>query len=617
MGGMGGPPAAQVPLPGESERSLAFSNPVELQIDAKVSAATKPITNIQPLDVLQIRTVGTIIDQPIDGFYLVEPDGNVALGPAYGRANVNGLTMEQAEEKVAQQLKEVLAKPEVQVTVARRLNRWRRATYPRLPYTINTYDVLNVRVVGTILDQPIDGVYLVEPAGTVPLGPVYGRAQVGGLTIEAAEKAIRKKLEQVLQKPDVQVTLPIAGNTSAVQWQEVAMPKSPCTIQAGDLLSIDAIGTILDQPIQGVYLVEPSGTVALGPAYGRAKVEALTLEEAEKVIQKKLQEVLANPAVSVTLAGWVDETSNLTPGTRRADPSPHRAPPYTYKRSSPQPEMGELDPVKPKKPQEPLLMTYEIDPKSLPAGTTAPDMDKLVDVIDRRINVGREVIAHVGKRLDGRIVIRLNRPDDANQKRIERLLARPGTLELRILANTRDNKAVIEQAQKDESKTEVFDASGKRTAWWVPVKADQEKSLVHNLNIVLRTRKLENRGVTEVLVVPDAHNVTGAYLTRTKIGFDRRGQPSIDLTFNEEGGKLLGKLTDEHLPDKATGFACKLGIILDGELWSAPSLQSKITDRAQVTGVFTKEELADLVDVLNGGMLPVRLRLMPTDSSSK
>jgi len=46
--------------------------------------------HIHVFDVLQIRAVGTILEQPIDGFYLVDADGQVALGPAYGWAKVKG-----------------------------------------------------------------------------------------------------------------------------------------------------------------------------------------------------------------------------------------------------------------------------------------------------------------------------------------------------------------------------------------------------------------------------------------------------------------------------------------------------------------------------------------------
>ena len=36
-------------------------------------------------DVLQIRAMGMLMDQPIDGFFLVEGDGEVTLGLPMGR----------------------------------------------------------------------------------------------------------------------------------------------------------------------------------------------------------------------------------------------------------------------------------------------------------------------------------------------------------------------------------------------------------------------------------------------------------------------------------------------------------------------------------------------------
>ena len=78
-----------------------------------------PPNRIQPFDVLQIRVIGTILDQPIDGYFLVELDGRVALGPAYGRVNVKDLTPVEAQEKIRHHLKKILAQPEVQVTMER------------------------------------------------------------------------------------------------------------------------------------------------------------------------------------------------------------------------------------------------------------------------------------------------------------------------------------------------------------------------------------------------------------------------------------------------------------------------------------------------------------------
>ena len=110
----------------------------------------------------------------------------------------------------------------------------------------------------------------------------------------------------------------------------------------------------------------------------------------------------------------------------------------------------------------------------------------------------------------------------------------------------------------------------------------------------------------EILVVADPYNVTGAYLTKAAVAPDQRGKPCIDFTFNDTGGQLFAKLTGDHLPDKLTGFTYKLGIILDGELFSAPfDPEHDLQQRARSAGSFTNEQASEIADVLNAGSLPV------------
>jgi hypothetical protein len=261
------------------------------------------------------------------------------------------------------------------------------------------------------------------------------------------------------------------------------------------------------------------------------------------------------------------------------------------------------------KPQGPVLV-YEIDPKSRAAGITGADMDNLVKIVGGRLNAGPEKLATVRKLDDRRLEIALMRQSDADKKRVEEQLARSGTLEFRILANNRFDKAVIDRARHEPTKTELLDSYGKRSAWWVPVTAGQERSFAGYPEIARRTRKVDDRKVTEILVVSDPYNVTGAYFTAARCTFNFFGTPCLEFTLNDKGGELFGKLTGDHLPDKSTDFSYKLGIILNGELVSAPSVQSRIYNRGEITGSFTKEQVGDLVATLNSGSLPVRLRLV-------
>ena len=192
-------------------------------------------------------------------------------------------------------------------------------------------------------------------------------------------------------------------------------------------------------------------------------------------------------------------------------------------------------------------------------------------------------------------------------QRIKRIISTTGNLEFRILANQRNDKELIERALADPSKQRILDSQGNLLAWWVPVKEGEERSFASYGEIARRTRKVGERDITEVLVEKDIYNVTGGYLTRAEGSTDRTGQPCVNFTFNDAGGQLFGELTGSHLPDKLTDFTYKLGIILDGQLYSAPSIKSTITDRGEITGSFTPQEVQELVNVLNAGSLPVAL----------
>src|SRR5262249_11934928 len=61
---------------------------------------------------------------------------------------------------------------------------------PKEPFHIEPLDVLQVEVEGTKFDNPIKGLYLIEPGGMLNLGPGYGKVKVGGLSLEEATAAV-------------------------------------------------------------------------------------------------------------------------------------------------------------------------------------------------------------------------------------------------------------------------------------------------------------------------------------------------------------------------------------------------------------------------------------------
>jgi SecD/SecF fusion protein len=183
-----------------------------------------------------------------------------------------------------------------------------------------------------------------------------------------------------------------------------------------------------------------------------------------------------------------------------------------------------------------------------------------------------------------------------------------GSIEFRILANDRDNAAVMEKAKALKPEVNRLEsAEGKPEARWVLVNPTSSKEFDYP-GIARRTVARNGQQQLQILVLADPWNVTGRYLAEARADTDQRGRPALKFRFNAVGAKKFYQLTSAHLPDQATPFTRKLGIILDGCLYSAPSIQSAISDRGEITGNFTRKEVDDLVTVLNAGALPALLK---------
>lgn len=257
-------------------------------------------------------------------------------------------------------------------------------------------------------------------------------------------------------------------------------------------------------------------------------------------------------------------------------------------------------------------------------GLSSEDMSKLISAISRRINPGgvkEVVIRPFGQ---NQIEIIIPEVDESEIERYKEKITSAGTLEFRILANNNDHRSLIEDAQKSDAQfVYMLDADGKPArdeqgapilrGWWVPLSedGDSRKSILDNPSFATRTRQVGNRTVNEVLVYKDSYDVTGAYLVRSAPGIDEAGRPNVEFMFNTRGGLLFGGLTATFKPDETHSFYRHLGIILDGYMFSAPRIQSEIRERGEISGDFTQEEVKDLVDVLNAGMLPTTLKEEP------
>jgi polysaccharide export outer membrane protein len=143
---------------------------------------------------------------------------------------------------------------------------------PKPPYHVQSLDVLVIRVDKVIPDQPIAGLYPVDPDGTINLGFSYGTVRVAGLTLPEVKTEIEKHLKTATMLKDPQATVAIGESRGL-------------------------------QQIRGPHLVRPDGSISLG-TYGSVQVTGLTLTLAKATIEAQLSNFLQSPEVSVDVAAY-------------------------------------------------------------------------------------------------------------------------------------------------------------------------------------------------------------------------------------------------------------------------------------------------------------------------
>jgi SecD/SecF fusion protein len=101
-----------------------------------------------------------------------------------------------------------------------------------------------------------------------------------------------------------------------------------------------------------------------------------------------------------------------------------------------------------------------------------------------------------------------------------------------------------------------------------------------------------------VKLIPEATGeiVADAYASQTQTGGFQ-----INLEMTSEGADILGAVTEKMIGKP-------LAIVLDGKLYSAPTVNDVLRSRAQITGTYSQREAIDLANVLNNP-LAVELRV--------
>jgi len=108
-----------------------------------------------------------------------------------------------------------------------------------------------------------------------------------------------------------------------------------------------------------------------------------------------------------------------------------------------------------------------------------------------------------------------------------------------------------------------------------------------------------------VYLVKKTPELTGGVITEAKATFGSQGvQPEVTMSMNSEGTSKWARITGANIGKR-------IAIVLDGAVYSAPVVQSKIPGgNSVINGIESLEEAKDLEIVLKAGALPAPVRIM-------
>jgi SecD/SecF fusion protein len=202
------------------------------------------------------------------------------------------------------------------------------------------------------------------------------------------------------------------------------------------------------------------------------------------------------------------------------------------------------------------------DENGQPRKITPEMQEKAVEVIRKRVDqfgVSEPVITRQGS---DRILVQIPGLDTAQIESARQQLQRVAKLEFRLV---------------DPKSDELVPQIEKGTHFTPPGE------------VVLES--IERSGKKAKLLVKKRPELTGDQVTRANATFEQRGY-EVALSFNSEGGKIFQQVTRNNINNR-------LAIVLDGEIVSAPVIQTEISNNsAVITGNFTAEEARNLASAL-------------------
>ena len=230
-----------------------------------------------------------------------------------------------------------------------------------------------------------------------------------------------------------------------------------------------------------------------------------------------------------------------------------------------------------------LLM--EVETEKLPPDIKVPDaINQAIEVIRNRVDHFGIAEPHIARQGERWIVLQL--PGISDSAQAKELVGRTALLEFRIV----DDSAAARNAMQTILALDRPFENGKATL--------EATAALPPGTLLLPGRE------DAAYIVRGTAPLTGAALETARVETDEYSQLVVAFRFNRDGGRVFDELT-------AANVGKQLAIVLDGVVYSAPVIRSRISGGSGIIeGNFEMKEARHLAIVLRAGALPAPVRIV-------
>ncbi len=213
-------------------------------------------------------------------------------------------------------------------------------------------------------------------------------------------------------------------------------------------------------------------------------------------------------------------------------------------------------------------------------------MKQSIETIDRRVNqlgLTEPTIAENG-RGENEILVQL--PGEGDPARVKEIIQKGGQLELKLVVGDKQYASELEalaekggvlppgtELLKGRPETRQIGPSGPAPEIWY---------------LVDRVPAVTGRDLRNAQPIPSPEN-PGGY--------------EVNFTLSTDAGKRFGVFTERNV-------GRHMAIVLDHQVYSAPTIQNRIEDSGRIVGRFSSDDAKDLSLVLRSGSLPASIKYL-------